>query len=131
MAMEHAARARALIGTRFRPQGRDPETGVDCVGLVICTFALLPGEVRRDYRLRGDHREEVMAGLSKRFRRIAVATARPGDVLVLRVSAGQLHLGVTTIAGFVHADACRRKVVEMPGPPPWPVIAAYRKRKTS
>ena len=27
-----ARRARSLVGVRFRPQGRDPMLGLDCVG---------------------------------------------------------------------------------------------------
>jgi lipoprotein Spr len=129
MAIEHAARARALVGTRFRPQGRQPETGLDCVGLVLSTFGISGDVVRRDYRLRGDYRRELLAELSGRFRRIPASRAQAGDVLVLKVAADQLHLAVMTMSGFVHADARRGRAVESPGPPAWPIVAVYRKRK--
>ena len=40
------ARARALIGTRFRPQGRSAAEGLDCVGLVALAV-LSPGQPPR------------------------------------------------------------------------------------
>jgi hypothetical protein len=39
----------------------------------------------------------------------------------------QLHLGVRTERGFIHAHAALRRVVETPGSPEWPLIAVYRK----
>jgi hypothetical protein len=56
MRTDFAERARAHVGTRFRPQGRDPRFGLDCVGLILCTFGLPADAVRKDYRLRGEHR---------------------------------------------------------------------------
>ena len=47
MRTDFAERARALVGTRFRPQGRS-ELGLDCIGLVVATFGLDPEEIRRD-----------------------------------------------------------------------------------
>jgi hypothetical protein len=46
------------------------------------------------------------------------------------MSAGpqQIHLGIRTAAGFVHAHAGIRRVVETPGTPAWPILAAYRRR---
>jgi hypothetical protein len=84
--------------------------------------------VRHDYRLRGDHRNEVAAGLVRFFRRIGIKQRRPGDLLLLAVAEDQLHLAVSTGAGFVHADARLRKVVETPGEPQWPLIGTYRRR---
>jgi murein DD-endopeptidase / murein LD-carboxypeptidase len=48
-----------------------------------------------------------------------------GRILLMRVAATQLHLGVATTTGIVHADAHLRRVVERPGAPPWPVIAVF------
>lgn len=128
MRTDLAARARALVGTRFRPQGRDPELGLDCIGLILCAFDLAADQVRRDYRLRGAHRAELLAALAGPFRRIARARRQPGDVLLLEVARDQMHLAVVTAVGFVHADARRGKVVETPGTPPWPVVAVFRRR---
>ncbi|HET9336596.1 MAG TPA: NlpC/P60 family protein [Sphingomicrobium sp.] len=127
MANIHAERSRALIGTRFRPQGRDPETGVDCVGLTLAAYDLPVDLVRADYRLRGNYRAEVIHTLLRSFRRVTRKQARPGDLLLLAVAVDQLHLAVLTDGGFVHADARLRRVVETPGEPGWPLVAAYRR----
>ena len=121
----YAARARALVGTRFRPQGRNAQ-GLDCVGLVLATFGISPGEVRRDYRLRGDHLDELRGELARHFRKVRRAVA--GDVMLMKIADAQLHLGVRTAAGFVHAHAGIGRVVETPGAPEWPVVGLYRKR---
>jgi cell wall-associated NlpC family hydrolase len=117
------ARARTLIGTRFRPQGRHPATGLDCIGLaaLVIDARNVPG----DYALRGGSavrlaRELKAAGL------IAVEKMAAGDVLVLTPGPGQLHLGLFTGTGLVHGDAGLRRVVERPLPLPWPVLGIWR-----
>ena len=99
-AAEVVAAARALVGVPFRLQGRDRD-GLDCVGVA----ALALGRAApRGYGLRsGD---------------TAKALVRPGPL--------QLHLMVGTGAGFVHAHAGLRRVVEMPGESPWPIIGWWR-----
>ena len=120
-------RARSLIGTRFRAQGRDPELGVDCLGLAMLAYGVEASAIRRDYRLGGDHKRELMVGLTNRFRRVARTQVRAGDLLLIRITDRQYHLAVRTDAGFVHADV-RRGVVETPGAPAWPVVGVYRRR---
>lgn len=113
--------ARGAIGTRFRPQGRGAE-GLDCVGLAGLAFGCaVPG----GYAMRGGDATAVTraiegAGL------VRVENGRPGDLLLLRPGPGQLHLAIRSEAGIIHADAMLRRVVERPGPPPWPVIGCWR-----
>jgi hypothetical protein len=126
LSIDHAERARALVGTRFRPQGRG-EQGVDCIGLVLAAYGLPEGAAPRDYRLRSDRRDELAAGLLRHFRKVRRVEA--GDVMMLEVASDQVHLAVRTDAGFVHAHAGIGRVVETPGLPEWPVIGAYRRRK--
>ena len=128
MKVDPAGRARALIGTRFRPQGRSPQFGLDCVGLVICSFDLPAHSIRCDYRLRGDHKGELLREMGKWFRRIARSQSRAGDALLMQVASDQVHLGVVTPCGFLHADLRRGKVVESPGRPEWPIVAVFRRR---
>jgi cell wall-associated NlpC family hydrolase len=128
MAVIDAARARALVGVPFRPQGRDAGHGLDCIGLCLAAYRLPANAVRQDYRLRGDHGNELAAELVRFFRRIGAKQRRPGDLLLLAVAEDQVHLAVSTCAGFVHADARLRKVVETPGEPQWPLIGIYRRR---
>jgi hypothetical protein len=121
-------RARSLVGCRFRPQGRDPEHGLDCVGVVCAAFGIPGDSVPHDYRLRDGGLERLELELSRFFRRVRDLAA--GDVLVFKVAADQLHLGIRSDRGFIHADARLRKVVETPGRPPWDLISAYRRKET-
>ena len=84
--------------------------------------------MRRDYRLRGDHDAEMRRELKRAFRPINPHRRQPGDLLLMRVGDEQMHLGIMTDRGFVHADARRGKVVETPGLPIWPTIAVFRRR---
>lgn len=127
MRVDYAARARALVGTRFRAQGRG-EGGLDCVGVVLATYEIAPSTIRQDYALRGDHLKEVQGRLDTHFRRIAAAQLRGGDLMLTESGSRQLHLAVRTEDGFVHAHAGIRRVVESPGMPEWPILGLYRKR---
>lgn len=127
-ANDHVARARALVGTRFRPQGHNPDHGLDCVGLVVTVFDLGQTSIRRDYRLRGRHRAELQNRALIWFRPISRRQCRPGDVLLCAVAADQIHLAIQTEAGFIHADAGLGYIVETPGTPTWPILAVFRKR---
>jgi hypothetical protein len=126
MAIDYAERARALVGTRFRPQGREPH-GLDCVGVVLATFGIDSAFGRQNYRLRGEDPLELDAALLKHFRRVSRRQLAPGDIMLMTIAERQLHLAVRTASGFVHAHAGLRRVVETPGMPGWPLIAAYRR----
>lgn len=117
------ARARALVGVRFRLHGRDPATGLDCVGVVACATGI---EARTGYALRGGDPREIEAGL-RAAGFVRVERAAPGDVLVMRPAAGQLHVGVRTRRGLVHADLALRRVIERPGEPQEEVIGIWRR----
>lgn len=123
--------ARALIGARFRPQGRDPVFGLDCIGLAAASFAAagMRIDAPRDYPQQGGDPVRIgelieAAGLD----RIDPAAARAGDLLLLEAGPAQYHLAIRTAQGFVHADAGLRRVVETPGAPRWAVIGAWRAR---
>lgn len=119
------ARARACMGARFRPQGRSAAEGLDCAGLVAIAYAL--PSPPRDYPLRGEHGGRIGENLAAAgLATIAPEAAGAGDLLLLRTGPGQVHLAILTDGGFIHADAALRRVVEAPGAPPWPVIAAWR-----
>ena len=128
MRKSYDERARGLVGSKFRSQGREPALGLDCAGLIIATFELQQSQFRSDYQLRGDHRRELQRAMARNFRRIACPQCRTGDVMLLQVARDQFHLAVKTGGGFVHADAGLRKVVETPGSPKWKIVATYRRR---
>lgn len=120
------ARARALIGVRFRPQGRSRDIGLDCVGLAAAAVGATA--VPRDYQLRGASPARLAAGL-KAARLLPVDSAEAGDVLAMEAGPGQLHLGIFSGDGLIHGDGGLRRVVERPGPVPWPVLSIWRMRE--
>lgn len=105
-----------MVGIRFRPQGKDPATGLDCVGLVWAAYAAAGRRLARPvaYPLRGwclDRIEGALAAAG--FVRAANAMCA-GDVALIACPAGQFHLGLLGSASMVHAHAGLRRVVETP-----------------
>ena len=128
MKIDCVSRARALVGTRFRPQGRIAEEGLDCIGLVAAACAVPADAIPADYRMAGaGHGARLAVGLAARFR--LVRERRAGDLLLMQPGADRWHLGVWTGDGMVHADAGLRAVVETPGEPAWAVAAIYRLKR--
>lgn len=118
-----AARAEALVGARFRLHGRDPASGLDCIGVAAAATGIA---VRSGYPLRGGDVREIEAALrAAGFAR--VAESRAGDVIVLRPGPGQLHVAIRTETGVVHADAALRRIVARPGLPQGEVLGVWRR----
>lgn len=115
--------ARGAIGARFRLHGRDVAHGLDCVGLAGLAYG---AQVPRGYALRGGSAERIAAVVCAAGL-VRAGDARPGDLVLFRAGAGQLHLGIASEAGVIHADAGLRRVVERPGVPPWPELARWRR----
>lgn len=120
---DRAARARKLVGARFRLHGRDPATGLDCVGVVAA--ALGRGDAPSGYAMRGGNADKLAAMIADAGL-LRVDEARAGDVMLIEAGPAQFHLGVWTGVGLVHADAGLRRVVEAPGWPRWPVVGVWR-----
>ena len=120
------AAARTAVGTRFRPQGRLPGVGLDCVGVAMLAAEAAGVTPRIEaYVLGGDHDgkvEAVLAALGCR----AVSWAVPGDLLLLAPTPRQRHLAVVTPAGVVHAHAGLGRVIEGPLDPEWTILGAWR-----
>ncbi|MET0360724.1 MAG: peptidoglycan endopeptidase [Sphingobium sp.] len=120
------AAARALIGVPFRLHGRDPATGIDCVGLAALALE------RAGHRGAGPTRYGLRAGLPGAERWLAeaglarVVVPGPGDLALVRPSPVQLHLMVRTGCGFIHAHAGVGRVVETPGALGWPLLGHWR-----
>ena len=121
-----AAAAQAAVGARFRLHGREPGTGLDCVGLAALAMAAggRTGAVPTGYRLRGGDARAVRGMVGEGL--VASDGSRAGDLLLFAAGPGQLHLAVRTEGGLVHADAGLGRVVERPGADPWPLLAAWR-----
>ncbi|WP_017672456.1 C40 family peptidase [Blastomonas sp. AAP53] len=120
-----AQAALSLVGTPFRMHGRDPVTGLDCVGLVAVALARIGRAViaPSDYRLRGGNLAQFDGwALASGFGRWEdVASGQPGDVLLCEVSAQQFHAVIDAGGLFVHAHIALGRVIAHPPPLPWPV----------
>jgi cell wall-associated NlpC family hydrolase len=122
------AAGRALVGTRFRLQGRDAASGLDCIGVIVAAYAAAGVRLAAidDYALRGFALERALAGIDgSGLQRVGGAMAA-GDVALFALPAGQLHLALIAPGRLVHADALLRRVVEAPEgrlPPP---VARWR-----
>ena len=117
------AAALALVGSRFRLHGRDPATGLDCVGVVALAAGV---DAPTGYALRGGSLELVDRVLQESGF-FQVLEAAPGDLVLMQPGPGQLHLGVRTAGGFVHADMGLRRVAERPGQSVGEVLGIWRR----
>jgi lipoprotein Spr len=122
-----AAAALGMVGAPFRLHGRSAETGVDCVGLaLLCARrAGHAGDAPDHYGLRGGD-AALFAGWLRAAGLRPVRKGRAGDFVLVRAGPAQAHMMVAVPGGHVHAHAGLRRVVEMPGPSPWPVIGLWR-----
>jgi murein DD-endopeptidase / murein LD-carboxypeptidase len=121
-----AQAAQALRGTPFRLHGRNPATGIDCVGLVLLA---LRGAGRQldepvPYTICGAQRNHI-AALMGTAGLTPVHTERAGDIVLVRSGPMQLHLMIAIRLGHVHAHAGLGRVVEMPGESPWPILGRW------
>lgn len=120
----------ALVGKPFRLHGRNPETGVDCVGLVALSLIMAGASpvIPTGYSLR-NRSFRAFEKFAKQSGLIEPQDGQfaPGDIVMAQVSPAQLHLLVYVGAGaFVHAHASLRKVVKTTGPLTWPVHRHWR-----
>lgn len=119
-----AAAAAALEGTRFRMHGRDPATGIDCIGLLSASLKAIGHRANfpSGYTLRTSNLEQLLpdpeaAGFVRVEGPLVI-----GDVVMLRLGPAQFHLAIVIEgARFVHAHAGLRRVVvgalPLPGEP--------------
>lgn len=124
-----AREAEKLVGTRFRLHGRDPKTGLDCIGLLAAAMA------------RGGHRLDLPTGYPLRLRdlsqwlpapdacgfALAALPCQSGDVVMLVPGPAQFHLAIADRAlGWVHAHAGLRRVVRDAALPAGALIHHWR-----
>ena len=126
-----AAAAAGLCGAPFRLHGRDPATGLDCVGLVAvalerCGRAAVAPE---GYALRALSVAPLLCFAERNgfSRSDPLAPSEPGDLILVRLSEIQAHLAIAVDGeSFVHAHAGLGRVVIESGALPGAVIARWR-----
>lgn len=126
---ELAAAAECLAGRPFRLHGRDPETGLDCIGVLSAALeaAGRPAALPDGYRLRTRSLPELAGIAAACGFASADGHCEPGDVVMVRAGPCQFHLAVAVHSDrFVHAHAGLGRVVLWDGPLPWPVVHHWR-----
>jgi murein DD-endopeptidase / murein LD-carboxypeptidase len=120
-----------LVGTPFRLHGRDPASGLDCVGLVAAAYAFAghaPSPVPNRYRLSGPEPDIAARWLSASGA-MHVQDAEVGDIGLCDMSHGarrQLHLMLLGPGGAVQAHAGLRRVVISPVPASGVLLGRWR-----
>lgn len=125
-----ARAAEGLAGCPFRLHGRDPATGLDCIGLIDCALAGIGHKLLfpNGYALRTGIWPDLEREAEGRGFGVASGPLHPGDVMLLKPSPSQLHF---TIAGtregtWVEAHAGLRRVVVTAISDQFPVIRRWR-----
>lgn len=121
--------ASGLVGVPYRHNGRDPATGLDCLGVLGAALTAIgraaPLPPRNALHRRGD--PDVVA-IAKACGLVDASEAvAPGNVLLVRCSPLQLHLLVAVGSDhFVHAHAGLRRVLLGPCDPAWPIVRRWQ-----
>ena len=119
--------AMTLIGTPFRLHGRDPVTGLDCVGLVAEAMrrsGFTPA-IPFGYAMRS-RSQDALLPFAAASGLVPVDTDAEADVVLASVNPVQAHLLVVADGGFVHAHAGLGRVTFHPGVLGWPVARRWR-----
>lgn len=109
--------ARSLIGCPFLLHGRNPATGLDCVGLVAFCLSAAGREplVPAGYALRNHSIERWIACAEQSGLERVSASPEPGDIVLISPAASQHHLMVIEPGRrAIHAHAGLRRVVSEP-----------------
>ncbi|MGB3472148.1 MAG: NlpC/P60 family protein [Erythrobacter sp.] len=114
-----ARAAATFIGVPFRLYGRDPDNGLDCVGLLLASLTAVGRNATppTGYRLRTVAIDQWLhlagnAGLAS-----AQGQLLSGDVVLTSPGPNQHHIMIAENCGsFIHAHAGLRRVVRQPFP---------------
>ncbi len=126
---ELADAANALVGAPFRLHGRDPASGIDCVGLLGAALeaAGTRAQLPNGYSLRAlflPDLDRFVSGCGLALARGAIA---PGDVLLMHIEPCQHHLLISGVhGGFIHAHASLGRVIRCEALPEGRIIHHWR-----
>lgn len=124
-----AQAAQSLVGARFRLHGRDPDTGLDCIGLLAAAMRLIgsPLVLPSGYPLRLSDLSAWLPDPAQCGFAPAFEPFRPGDVVMLLPGPAQYHLAIAADdGGWIHAHAGLRRVVHDPNLPAGPISHHWR-----
>ena len=124
-----ALEAEQLLGTPFRFHGRDPESGLDCIGLAAAALAGagIAARIPQGYTLRNLRIGGLVSHASASGFAPVGGTVLRGDLLLVRPGPAQHHLLVALGEDrFIHAHAGLGRVVIQTGLSGWPILHHWR-----
>jgi len=124
-----AAAAAGLVGSPFRLHGRDPATGLDCVGLVVAALSAAGAtpHAPTGYSLRNLSVDQWLHFAVRSGLALSHEPIRAGDVLLIALGHCQHHLAIADgDASIIHAHAGLRQVVRQPLEPSWRICTKWR-----
>lgn len=124
-----AQAAVVLVGCPFRLHGRDPATGLDCIGVVAAALSAIGAQptAPAGYGLRNLTVDHWLHHASASGLEPSPGPVRAGDVLLITLGACQHHLVIATDERTViHAHAGLRRVVRQPLEHTWQIRAKWR-----
>lgn len=124
-----AKAAEDLIGAPFRLYGRDPRTGLDCVGLCLAALAAIgrPVSIPACYGMRNRGISHLLVFADQASLAEAAGPATAGDIILTSPGAAQFHLAIAAGPNrFIHAHAGLRRVVATPGHLHGPLLQHWR-----
>lgn len=124
-----AQAAGQFIGAPFRLHGRDPVSGLDCVGLIASALNATGQTpvVPQAYALRNSNIAKLLEFASANDFCEASGPIEPGNILLVQPGPAQFHLLIAEHSNsFIHAHAGLRRVVRMPGPLGWTILRQWR-----
>lgn len=106
---------RKYLGCKYAPRGRDPKTGLDCYGLVICIFGDLglrlpdPGYAGADL----ETNKKMLESLERAIPSVKLEKPERGCVIEFIVSGEPSHVGIYMGSGdFIHVSERSGVVVD-------------------
>ena len=124
-----ASAAINLVGSPFRLHGRDPASGLDCVGLVDAALAATGRRpvAPTGYGLRNLDIGQWLPSAGASGLMPGCGPIRAGDILLIALPHCQHHLVIAADAeSVVHAHAGLRRVVRQPLDPDWQISIRWR-----
>lgn len=106
-----------FIGVRFRLHGRNPEDGLDCIGLIACSLRAIGDNptIPEGYHLRNTSPLSWIGCAELSGLKTATGTIEAGDILLTKPGPGQDHLLIAeNEREAIHAHAGLRRVVRQP-----------------
>lgn len=105
------ARAQSLLGVPFRPHGRSPHLGLDCIGVVLWAYEIA-GKTAPRYRLSDGSWPEIEAQVSRWFEPATDGAVQ--EALLITQRRRCFHFAVGGPTTFIHADLRIGRIVETP-----------------